>query len=46
MAISLGCGVLFVTFIALALVPASYLILEDARRLLLRDPAVRDAATF
>jgi multidrug efflux pump subunit AcrB len=34
MAISLGFGVLFVTFIALLLVPALYLILEDTKRLL------------
>jgi multidrug efflux pump subunit AcrB len=32
MAISLGCGVLFATFTTLLLVPALYLIVEDARR--------------
>jgi hypothetical protein len=31
MAISLGFGVLFATFITLLLVPATYLILEDGR---------------
>jgi multidrug efflux pump subunit AcrB len=34
MAISLGFGVLFVTFIALLLVPCLYLIVEDAKRLM------------
>ena len=34
MAISLGFGILFVTFIALLLVPALYLIVEDTKRLL------------
>jgi len=34
MAISLGFGVLFVTFIALLLVPCLYLIVEDGKRLL------------
>ena len=33
MAISLGFGVLFVTFIVLLLVPAVYLIIEDIRNL-------------
>jgi len=37
MAISLGFGILFVTFIALLLVPCLYLIVEDAKRLLSRD---------
>jgi len=32
MAVSLGCGILFVTFIALVLVPTLYLILEDITR--------------
>jgi hypothetical protein len=32
MAISLGYGILFATFIVLILVPALYLISEDARR--------------
>ena len=31
MAISLGCGVLFGTFVILILVPALYMIVEDAR---------------
>jgi len=34
MAISLGFGILFVTFIALLLVPCLYLIVEDAKKLL------------
>jgi hypothetical protein len=34
MAVSLGFGVLFVTFIALLLVPALYLIVEDGKNLL------------
>ena len=34
MAVSLGYGILFVTFIALLLVPCLYLIVEDAKRLL------------
>jgi multidrug efflux pump subunit AcrB len=34
MAISLGFGILFVTFIALLLVPCLYLIVEDAKQLL------------
>jgi len=34
MAISLGFGVLFATFITLALVPCCYLILEDIRHFL------------
>lgn len=34
MAISLGFGVLFATFITLVLIPSLYLILEDARRLI------------
>ncbi len=34
MAVSLGFGVLFVTFIALLLVPALYLIVEDGKSLL------------
>jgi multidrug efflux pump subunit AcrB len=36
MATSLGFGVLFATFITLLMVPAIYLILEDALRLLRR----------
>ena len=36
MAISLGFGVLFATFITLVTVPANYLILEDIRRLFRR----------
>ncbi len=32
MAISLGCGILFVTFIALVLVPTMYLVLEDVTK--------------
>jgi multidrug efflux pump subunit AcrB len=40
MAISLGFGILFATAITLLLIPALYLILEDARRLLgFREPA-------
>jgi multidrug efflux pump subunit AcrB len=31
MAVSLGCGVLFVTVIALVVVPAVYMIVEDVR---------------
>ena len=38
MAISLGFGVLFVTFIVLLIVPALYLILEDVRRALALQP--------
>jgi multidrug efflux pump subunit AcrB len=34
MAISLGFGVLFVTFIALLLVPCLYMIVEDGKRFL------------
>jgi multidrug efflux pump subunit AcrB len=48
MAISLGFGVLFATFISLVLVPCLYLILEDLRalvgRLLGRAPATADGA--
>src|SRR5690606_12825639 len=36
MAVSLGFGVLFVTFIALGLVPALFVIVEDVRRLIAR----------
>jgi len=36
MAVSLGFGVLFATFITMMLVPVSYLILEDFKRLALR----------
>ena len=38
MAVSLGFGVLFATFITLLLVPVNYLILEDFRRLFRRKP--------
>jgi multidrug efflux pump subunit AcrB len=34
MAVSLGFGILFATFITLLLVPLNYLVLEDLRRLL------------
>ena len=43
MAISLGFGVLFVTGIALVLVPASYLVLEDAKQFV-RRVSGRDTA--
>ncbi len=36
MAISIGCGVLFATFITLIMVPALYLVLEDIRNWTLR----------
>ena len=36
MAISIGCGVLFATFITLIMVPALYLVLEDLRYWTLR----------
>lgn len=39
MAVSLGFGILFATFITLILVPVCYLLLEDARRLLRIPPA-------
>lgn len=39
MAVSLGFGVLFATFITLVLVPVSYLVLEDAKRKLGMAPA-------
>jgi multidrug efflux pump subunit AcrB len=43
MAISLGFGVLFATFIALLVVPSLYLILEDARSALgLSDPRAKE----
>ena len=38
MAISLGFGILFATFITLAMVPALYLVLEDLGRLFKRKP--------
>jgi multidrug efflux pump subunit AcrB len=38
MAISLGFGVMFATFITLLLVPAGYIILEDLRRALGMKP--------
>ena len=38
MAISLAFGVLFATVVTLVLVPAAYLVLDDAERLLLRLP--------
>ena len=38
MAISLGYGVLFVTFIALLLVPCLYMIVEDVKGLLKMGP--------
>jgi len=45
MAVSLGYGVLFVTFIVLGLVPSFYLVVEDLRWLLgLRDDAADDDA--
>jgi multidrug efflux pump subunit AcrB len=48
MAISLGFGVLFATFIVLLLVPAVYLIIEDVRnlthRLMKGDPDIEPAA--
>ena len=39
MAVSLGFGILFATFITLILVPVSYLMLEDAIALVRRPPA-------
>ncbi len=39
MAISLGFGVLFATIITLFLVPSLYLIVEDAKRIVVRTPA-------
>jgi multidrug efflux pump subunit AcrB len=45
MAVSLGYGVLFVTFIVLGLVPSFYLVVEDLRWLLgFRDQEQSDAA--
>ncbi len=38
MAVSLGFGILFATFITLILIPASYLVLEDLRSLFSRKP--------
>ncbi len=38
MAISLGCGILFVTVIVLALVPSLYVIIDDAKQALSRQP--------
>lgn len=43
MAISLGFGVLFATIVVLLVVPALYLILEDARRLVLKPPDAEQA---
>ncbi|MBU0550554.1 efflux RND transporter permease subunit [Myxococcota bacterium] len=44
MALSLGFGVLFATFIILLLIPSLYMIVEDTRALLgWRDPAARPA---
>ncbi|UCD35822.1 MAG: efflux RND transporter permease subunit, partial [Nitrospiraceae bacterium] len=41
MAISLGFGILFATFITLLLVPSLYLILEDMRRVFRKEKAVQ-----
>ncbi len=46
MAISLGFGVLFATFITLLLVPATYLILEDIRHVCERWLGIRFATTM
>jgi len=46
MALSLGFGILFVTFIALILVPTFYLLIEDARGLWMRFKAFMNAEEF
>jgi multidrug efflux pump subunit AcrB len=43
MAVSLGFGILFATFITLLLVPLNYLVLEDLRRVLGRAAGRRPA---
>jgi multidrug efflux pump subunit AcrB len=39
MAVSLGFGIMFATFITLILIPVNYLLIEDARTLFRRNPA-------